>query len=122
MMSPSERPAPESGRRLDSVFYPESDDMGESGLQFWVCHVLGERELFRYDPEHVLESPRPGRGRRRNLLTHFVRNAEGLLVPTLPAAPDRAQSVLYDFWLVHLPPWKLRIGTGPQGKALWPTY
>ena len=84
--------------------------------------ALGVRELFRYDPERVAAPPPVGRRERRSLLTHFVRNEAGQLVAVPLEAPGRARSAVYDFWLVHVSPSTLRIGTGPLGEALWPTH
>jgi Uma2 family endonuclease len=79
---------------------------------------LGLKELFRYDPYGV---GRRLQGRRRQLLSHFVRNEEGRLVEQVLAHPERARSVQFDFWLVHVPPRTLRLGVGPEGLALFPT-
>jgi Uma2 family endonuclease len=82
--------------------------------------ALGVREVFRYDP-HCGTPRRRILAQRRQLLTHFVRDEQGRLREQPLAHPQRARSVQFDFWLVHVPRRTLRLGTGPDGLALWPT-
>lgn len=79
---------------------------------------MGVKELFRYDPYGV--GRRLGTG-RRVLLSHFVRDAAGLLQEQPLTDPWRARSTLYGFWLVHSPPRTLRLATGPDGSVPYPT-
>lgn len=79
---------------------------------------MGVKELFRYDPYGV--GRRLGTG-PRVLLSHFVRDSDGLLQEQPLADPWRAQSTVYGFWLVHTPPRTLRLATGPDGSIPYPS-
>jgi Uma2 family endonuclease len=81
--------------------------------------AMGVTELFRYDPHcgpgrHIL-------GQRRQLLTHWVRDAGGRLKEQPLSHPDRARSQQFGFWLVHGPPRRLYLGMAPDGLLRWPT-
>lgn len=71
---------------------------------------LGVHELVRYDPDH---RGRPG----RHLLTHWVRDASGQLLPR-ETASDRVRSDHFGFWLIVQPDESLRLS--PDGATLWP--
>lgn len=74
---------------------------------------LGVRELLRYDPLAT-------RSRKRQLLSHFVRDERGRLIQR-PTLDDRVRCVSYDLWLRRHTDNSLRLGTGPSGDLLWPT-
>jgi Uma2 family endonuclease len=74
---------------------------------------LGVRELVRYDPEFALRST-------RQLMTHWVRDADGRLAPR-PSPADRVRSVCFGFWIVRQANQSLRLGLDPDGGELWPT-
>jgi Uma2 family endonuclease len=80
---------------------------------------LGVSELVRYDPDHA--GHRRGRYERR-LFGHFVRNEQGVLAEQ-EVEGEAVRLHTYPLWLVHRPPYHLRLATGDSTKelTLWPT-
>jgi Uma2 family endonuclease len=75
---------------------------------------LGVRELVRYDPD--FSGHRQGKYPRR-LLSHFVRDAQGKLIEQ-EVSGGHVQLQSYPLWLLHRPPYYLRIATGTSADQL----
>lgn len=80
---------------------------------------LGVPELIRYDPDFSTTRPRTA---ERRLLTHWVRNEAGILVEQ-PVEGAYVRLRKYALWLLHRPPYYLRIATGDavDRLELYPT-
>jgi Uma2 family endonuclease len=75
---------------------------------------LGVQELVRYDPD--FSAHRRGKHPRR-LLSHFVRDDQGRLVEQ-EVTGEHVRLRCYPLWLLHRPPYYLRLATGASSDQL----